>query len=142
MPKGAGSVGEPRFISIRKLAALEIVYRGERRVLLEYGSGVFFFGVVGVLFLLYAHQRTPLTTSIGVYVLLLALNYVPLLAFSISLASKRSAKTAVALELEHQETYRRRYGIQQAMVLIPFAVLLLASIQEASRGSDRAGDPT
>ena len=70
-------MGTGRFIDVRKLAAIDIVYRGQRRILLEFGFGVFFLGLVGLAFLLFAHQRTPLTTGIGVYLLFLGSQLCP-----------------------------------------------------------------
>jgi hypothetical protein len=125
---------EGRFIVIRKLAALDIVYRGQRTILLEFAFGVFFLGVLGVAFLLFAHQRTPATTAIGVYLLFLGLNYVPLLVFSISISLRKSAKQEVEFELAHHDVYRKRYGVQQLLILLPLAIAILAIVQEMSPG--------
>ena len=35
-------MGAGRFIEVKKLAAIDIVYRGQRAILLEFGFGVFF----------------------------------------------------------------------------------------------------
>jgi hypothetical protein len=122
-------VDEPAFIVVRKLAALGIVYRGAMRTILEYGFGVFFLGVVGLAFLLLAREKTLATTAIGVYLVFLGLNYVPLLAYSVSLAVKKSAKREAEFELAHQETFRRKYGTQQLLILVPLAVDILAISQ-------------
>lgn len=120
---------EQRFIVVKKLAALDLVYRGERRTILEFGFGVFFLGVVGLAFLLLARDKTVVTTAIGVYLIFLGLNYVPLLAYSVSMAVKKSARREVESELADQEKYRRKYGTQQLLVLVPLAIDVLAISQ-------------
>jgi len=127
-----------RFINIRKLAALDIVYRGQRTIMLEFGFGVFFLLTLGIVFLLFAHHRSPATTAVGIYLLFLGLNYVPLLAFSLSISAKRSAQQEVAFELAHAEVYRKKYGVQQTLILVPFVVIALAIIQESRRGEPPA----
>ena len=122
-----------RFINVRKLAAIDIVYRGPRTILLEFGFGVFFLGVLGFAFLVFVHQRTTETTAIGAYLLLLGLNYIPLLAYSVSIAMRGSAKAEVAFELAHGNVYRRKYGVQQALILVPLAIPLLTLVQEARK---------
>ena len=126
------TVGTERFINVRKLAALDIVYRGERRILLEFGFGVFFLGLVGIAFLLFAHQRTPLTTGIGTYLLFLGVNYVPLFVYAISISLKKSARKDVAYELAHEDIFRKKYGVQQTLILVPLAVVLLAAVQKSA----------
>ena len=122
-----------RFINIRKLAALDIVYRGPRTILMEFGFGVFFLGILGFAFILFAHTRTPVTSAIGVYLLFLGLNYVPLLAYSISITLKKSARLEVEFELAHQDRYRKKYGVQQVLILVPLAILFLTVVQEANK---------
>ena len=126
-------MGAGRFIEVKKLAAIDIVYRGQRTILLEFGFGVFFLGILGVAFLLFAHQRTPETTGIGVYLLFLGVNYVPLFAYSISVSLKKSARKEVEYELAHQDVFRKKYGVQQMLILVPLAIVLLAVIQRARR---------
>lgn len=124
-----------RFINIRKLAALDIVYRGQRTILLEFGFGVFFLFILGIVFLLFAHHRTPATTAVGIYMLFLGSNYIPLLAFSLSISMKKSAQKEVAFELAHQDVYRKKYGVQQLLILVPLAIIVLVIVQESRKGS-------
>jgi len=129
-------MGSGRFIEVRKLAAVDIVYRGERTILVEFGFGVFVLGILGVAFLLFAHQQTPLTTSIGVYLFFLSFNYIPLLAHSISLSLNNSARQEVEHELTHDNAFRKKYGVQQVLILVPLAIDVLAIVQ-----SNRRADP-
>jgi hypothetical protein len=127
-------VERERFINIRKLAALDIVYRGERTIMLEFGFGVFFLFILGIVFLLFAHHRTPFTTVVGIYLLFLGLYYIPLLAYSLSMSAKKSAQQEVAFELAHQDVYRRKYGIQQMLILVPLSIIVLVIVQESIKG--------
>jgi hypothetical protein len=72
-----------------------------------------------------------LTTSIGVYLLFLGINYIPLLAYSISLSLNNSARKEVEYELAHADVFRRKYGVQQLLILVPMTIVLLAVIQRA-----------
>ena len=124
-----------RFINIRKLAALDIVYRGQRTILLEFGFGVFFLFILGIVFLLFAHHRTLATTAVGIYLLFLGLNYIPLLAYALSITMKKSAQREVAFELAHEDVYRKKYGVQQLLILVPLAIIGLVIVQESRKGS-------
>jgi hypothetical protein len=124
-------VERERFINIRKLAALDIMYRGQRTILLEFGFGVFFLFILGIVFLLFAHHRTPVTTAVGIYLLFLGLNYIPLLGYSLSISMKKSAQQEVAFELAHQDVYRKKYGVQQMLILVPLAIIALVIVQES-----------
>jgi hypothetical protein len=124
-------VDERRFINVRKLAALDIAYRGAGRIMLESGFLVFFLGLVGLVFLLFAHGKTEETTAIGVYLVFLGLNHVPLFTYSVVIAARGSAKQEAAVELASPERYRTKYGVQRTLVLIPLAIDLLAIAQLA-----------
>jgi hypothetical protein len=141
-------VESERFINIRKLAALDIVYRGQRTIMLEFGFGVFFLFILGIVFLLFAQHRTSFTTVVGVYLLFLGLNYIPLLTYSLSISMKKSAQQEVAFELAHQDVYRKKYGIQQILILVPLAIITLVVVQESRKAAPNSGsgetavDPT
>ncbi|MGA2665585.1 MAG: hypothetical protein ABSF83_11635 [Nitrososphaerales archaeon] len=131
---------ESRFMTVRKLAALQIEFRGSRRVLLEFGFGCLFMGAVGLAFLLFAKHPTAATSALGVYLFFLGLNYAPLLAYSVSIAVRGSAKREAARELAHQDVYRRKYGVQQALILVPLAIVALSVVQEV-RGQEDDDEP-
>jgi len=64
----------------------------------------------------------------GVF-LSIAVNYIPLLVYAIVLIRAGTARQEVAPELEHPQYSQRRYGIQQFLLMVPFAVLVLAVVQ-------------
>jgi len=67
----------------------------------------------------------------------IAVNYVPLLVYTVVLIRAGTAHQEVAPELEHSQHSQRRYGIQQFLLLVPFAVLVLAVVQALTRHARR-----
>ena len=137
-----------RMISVRKLAALDIALHGSRFILAEFGGGVLLCLALG-LWLIYASFPVGQDTSMlrlvtGVYLLFLAINYVPLLVYAILIARRKSARQEVAAELADKGRYARKYGLQQLFLVAPLVIPVLALVQEVqarrkslSIGSDR-----
>ena len=44
--------------------------------------------------------------------------------------SRKSAQQEVAFELEHKDRYAAKYTLQSALLLVPFAMFILAVYQE------------
>jgi hypothetical protein len=63
----------------------------------------------------------------------IGVNYVPLLIYAIALIRAGTARYEVAHELEQAEVSQRRYGTQQFLLVVPFAVLVLAVEQTLMR---------
>lgn len=125
-----------RFISIRKLAALDIVFHGATLILLEFVLAVIlcgFFGVFSLLVFLRNPGHPLFSAIVGIVLLWVALNYVPLLLYAISIVRRKSASSEVAFELEHKDLYARKYTLQSFFLLLPFAVLILALYQEIQK---------
>jgi hypothetical protein len=128
------------FINIRKLAALDLVFHGPRFILAEFAIGVLFcvgFGIFN-LFAFFRDSGHPSTFALllGLVLLWVGLNYVPLLLYAISIVRRKSAEQEVAFELEHKETYARKYTLQSLwLLLLPLAVPLLALVQELQKRS-------
>src|SRR5437868_10689000 len=94
------------FINIRKLAALDIVLHGPKLILAEFALAVCFCGALGVfsLFAFFRNSGHPLFSAIvGCFLSWIALNYVPLLLYAISIVKHRSAQEEVAFELAHRD---------------------------------------
>ncbi len=73
---------------------------------------------------------------IGCFFLWVALNYVPLLLYAISIVRRKSAQQEVAFELAHKDTYARKYTLQTTMLLlVPLVLPVLAAYQEVHRRS-------
>lgn len=130
-----------RIINVRKLAALDIVFHGPRFILIEFGGGVLLCLALG-LWLTYialplSQDTGPLRLVTGLYILTLATNYTPLLIYAILIERRKSAQQEVAAELAERDRYTRMYGVQQALLLVPLAIPVLALVQEARARSKR-----
>jgi hypothetical protein len=126
------------FINIRKLAALDIVFHGSKFILAEFALGVVFCGVAGVfnLFAFFRNPSHPLFIAIlGFSLSWVAVNYVPLLIYAISIVRGKSAEREVAFELERKGYYARKYTFQSLMLVLPLVVPLLAIFQEVEKRS-------
>lgn len=137
MSHPADDTNEPRLINVRKLVALDLVLHGPWFILAEFGIAVALGGALGI-FLIYAGMfssqgRSPFAIILGIYTLLLGINYVPLLLHAIDLARHRTARDEVAYELTHKDYFVRKYSVQQFLVLVPLALPILDIRQEAQR---------
>ncbi len=126
-------------INIRKLVALDLVFHGSRFILAEFAVAVIVCGSFGI-FSLFAFFRNPsrplFTILIGLVLCWIALNYVPLLLYAISIVRCKSAQQEVAFELEHKETYARKYTLQSVWLLpLPLIVPILSLVQELQKRS-------
>lgn len=125
-----GTISDGIFINVRKVAALDIVFHGPRFILAEFAFGVFVIAGVSV-FMFFNSAHVWLGAVQGCFFLWLALNYVPLLLYAISIVRHRSAHQEVAYELAHKERYALKYTLQATLFLfIPLAMPALAMYQE------------
>ncbi len=116
---------EGRLISIRKLAALDISLHYPKLIIVEFGLGTPTIIAVGLLLILGSSAFL-----LGLYLLLTGINYLPLLAYAIVLVRSRSAENEAAYGLSHDKHYNRKCSIQQLLIFLPTAVLLIAITQE------------
>lgn len=123
-----------RVINVRKLAALDIVFHGPTFILIEFGLGIFGCAALGLFSLYFGlfHRPDPSLFAVlmGCFLLWIALNYVPLFLYAITIVRRKSAQQEVAFELEHKGRYAGRYTLQSTLLLVPFAMLVLAVSQE------------
>ena len=128
-----------RIIDVRKLAALDLILHGPRFVLIEFGGAVVLAGGLGALSLragLAAPGHPVLwEIALGVVLASIAANYVPLLVYAVALIRSGTARQQVAPELEQAHRSQRLYGTQQFLLVVPFAVLVLALAQALRRQS-------
>ena len=119
-------------LNVRKLAALDMALHGPRFIVIEFGLGVAGCAVIGALSFA-AGVRTwsrgvGWQLVLGVVLLWIALNYVPLLLHAIDLARRGSARQEASAELANPKLVRL-YGLKQLWILVPFAVLTFAVLQ-------------
>lgn len=124
-------------INIRKLAALDIVFHGPRLIVAEFALGMVLCAALG-LWSFFSPIHSPFMIIIGCFLLWVALNYMPLLLYAISIVRRKSAQQEVAFELAHKDTYARKYTLQTTMLLlVPLVLPLLAVYQEVHHRSRR-----
>ena len=126
-------------INIRKLAALDIAFLGPKFILIEFVLGVFGCAALGFFSIYFGLFHGPnyslFAVILGFSLLWIALNYVPLLIYAISIARHQSARQEVAYELEHRDKYTGKYLRQSTLLLIPLAIPTLAVYQELQKRS-------
>ena len=121
-----------KLIEIRKLAAVDMAWLGSKIIIAEYALGVILPLVLGV-FTLRSTLSSPTSvtwqTALGIWLVTIAANYVPLLLYAVSIARAGSVEAEGRPEISHS----RRYGVQQIIILVPFFVVVIAVIQERRR---------
>jgi hypothetical protein len=110
--------------SLRKLAAIDIVFLGYRFVLAEYSFGVLFSGALGLFVLYRAHSSWQVV--LGIYLICLGINYVPMLAYTLSIARKESARAELGSELSDKAAALSKYRRQSLLLLLPLAAPIFA----------------
>lgn len=134
------SIKQETFINIRKLAALDIVFHGARLILAEFIVTVVLGAVFGVLsfFDFFHNPDHPLiNVMMGFILSWIAINYVPLLVYTIGIIKNKSAEREVAYELEHKNFYARKYTLQSLLLVLPLVVPVLAISQELQQRSHK-----
>ncbi len=120
---------EGRIIIVRRLVALDLTLHGPRFIGIEFGVGTPVILVVGAWLVV---GSSAVGQTLGLYLLLAGINYLPILAYTVILLRARSWKGEVEEELATDRHYVRKYSVQQLLIFIPFAIVLLAAIQEWS----------
>jgi hypothetical protein len=119
-------------IEVRKLAAVDMAWLGTRVIVTEYALGVMLPLVLGILSLgagLAQQDLINWQTILGTWLVTISANYVPLFLYSVIIARAGSAQREGRPEFAHAG----RYGIQQAIILVPLFVVFLAFAQERQR---------
>lgn len=119
-----------RPINVRKLVALDMAVHGNALILIEFGAAVLF--SIGLGLWLLAASRAQWQFSLGIYLLAIAVNYLPLLIYSIAIARKGSAVEEVKAEIAKGRSEVMRYTLQSFLLVLPLVVPLLA-LHQASR---------
>jgi hypothetical protein len=125
------------FLDVRRTAALDMALHGDRLIIVEFAFGVAACAVLGALSILggvkapahgLSRQLALGQLALGIVLIGVALNYLPLLVHAIDIGRKRSASTEATAELAKPELLRR-YTVRQFLLLVPFAVGAMALAQ-------------
>lgn len=113
---------------VRTLAALDMLYHGPRVILLEFGAGVVFPSLLGIFSLLKGHAvwQKPL----GIYLLLIGLNYVPLLIEALRLISRPEQLQFYRDRLEREPGLGVKTTKQSLALLLPLSMPVLWLIRD------------
>lgn len=125
-------------LDVRKLVALDMVFHGKRFIVTEFAGGVILCGALGLLsivagFRLLSHGLTW-QLLLGIVLLWIALNYLPLFVHAVDLARSGTAREEVDAELADLGI-ARSYAVRQLWILVPFAVVALDLAQRSKRSS-------
>jgi hypothetical protein len=119
-------------IEIRKLAAVDMAWLGTRVIVTEYALGVMLPLVLGILSLRAGLAQQDLVnwqTILGSWLVTISANYVPLFLYAVAIARAGTVREEGLSEF----ALAGRYGVQQAIILVPLFVVLIALIQERKR---------
>lgn len=115
-------------INPRKLAAIDIVFLGHKLIIAEFAAGVLLSTALGIFILVRAHSLRQL--ALGVYFILLGINYVPMLVYAILITRGQGARADLGEELDDARRAMAKYRRQSLFLLIPLLVPILALVQE------------
>jgi hypothetical protein len=126
----------------RKLAAIDIVFLGSKFIIGEFAAGALLSAALGVFVLFRSHSF--MQVALGLYLISLGVNYVPMLAYAVAITREHSARAELADELKDERGAMAKYRRQSVLLLVPLLVPILALVQQrrkAQAGSDRPGPP-
>jgi hypothetical protein len=111
-------------INPRKLAAIDITFLGAKFIIIEFAGGVFLGAALGVFTLVRSHSWTQFV--LGLYLLSLGINYVPMLIYAVAIAKSDSARSEMGDELEDKSGAMAKYRRQSVLLLIALLVPIIA----------------
>jgi hypothetical protein len=121
-----------RLIDVRKLVAVDMAVLGSQVSVSAFALGIvlpFLFGVFSLV-LNFMHPTTSgWQVALGFWLVFIAMNYVPLFVYALSIIKGGTVRQEAQPELGHVS----RYGAQQAIILVPLLVVALALVQERQR---------
>lgn len=114
-------------INPRKLAAIDIVFLGSRFIVAEFAGAVLLCAALGVFTLFRGHSFVQL--ALGLYLISLGINYVPMLIYAIAITQGDSAKAEMGDELDDKRQAMAKYRRQSMLLLVPLVVPIIALVR-------------
>ena len=118
-------------INPRKLAAIDITFLGSRFIIAEFAGGVLLCLALGTFVLFRAASFWQF--ALGVYLISLGVNYVPMLIYAVAITRGRSARAEMADELNDKRRAMAKYRRYSIILLIPLLVPIVALRQRRSK---------
>ena len=119
----------------RKLAAIDLAFLGPKVIISEFAVGVLFSAILGVFVLLRGHRR-PAQIALGLYLISLGLNYIPMLVYAIAINKAKSARRELGNELDSKSAAMKKYRRQSLWLLIPLIVPIVALAETRRRATE------
>lgn len=115
-----------------------MVFHGKRFIVAEFAGGVILCGALGLLSVAAGLRLLSRGLSwqllLGIALLWIAVNYLPLFIHAVDLARSGAAREEVAVELADLGI-ARSYAVRQLWILVPFAIVSLDLVQRSKRSS-------
>ena len=111
-------------IQPRKLAALDITFLGPVLIKVEFAAGVLLSCALGAFILVRSHSRTQ--DLLGTYIVLLGVNYLPMLWYAVQIGNRERARAEIGHELADPKASAARYRRQPLYLLLPLVVPIVA----------------
>jgi hypothetical protein len=112
-------------IDLRKLAAVDLAFLGPKVILIEFALGIL--GPLGFGVLTLIRSQSAGGVLFGAYLVSLSLNYIPMLAYAISLSRRGHPEAEFADELGDRRQLFRKYRRQSLVLLVPIVPLIVAA---------------
>lgn len=119
-------------ISFRKLVAIDIVFLGSKFIIAEFAGGALLCVALGIFVLLRGASLAQLV--LGLYLISLGINYVPMLIYAIAIARGKSARAEIGNELDDTRRAMTKYRRQSLLLLIPLLAPIVALVQKPPHG--------
>jgi len=115
-------------LQVRKLAAIDLHFLGSKLIIAEFAVGVSGPVILGGLTVRSGikHGHAAGTIAFGIYLLLLGINYVPLLVHAVQLTHSGTIREAIASDLEDPKRAMRTYRRESLLLLLPLVVPVLS----------------
>jgi len=111
-------------INPRKLAAIDIIFLGPKFIIIEFAGGVILCASLGIFVLLRSHS--VMTLALGLYLISLGINYVPMLIYAVAITKNDSAWTEMGDELDDKRRAMAKYRRQSLLLLVPLLVPIVS----------------
>lgn len=115
-------------IDPRKLAAIDIAFLGSTFVIAEFAAAVLLAPALGVFVLV--RRPSFWQAALGVYLISLGLNYVPMLLYAVAISRHKTAREEMGEELADKRRAMSKYRGQSVALLVPLMVPVVALIRE------------
>ena len=117
----------------RKLVAIDLALLGPKFIIAEFAGGVLLSAALGA-FVLFRGHGSFLQSLLGLYLISLGFNYVPMLIYAITINRAKSARAELGNELDEKRVAMAKYRGQSLWLLVPLIVPIVALAKRQKAG--------